>query len=87
VLTPLHVPPTPDRCPVCQRGCSCPLDGSGCEHYGCWGRRPTRSCPGVRAEEDAYAAACQQRRAEEVRRLRARASWRIGVPVLGILSR
>jgi hypothetical protein len=75
MLVPTHTPPTPGRCATCQRGCGCPQTGPGCGHYGCWGRWPTRDCPGVELEEAAYAEACRQRRAEDARRLARRTRW------------
>jgi hypothetical protein len=54
-------------CPVCERGCGCPLTGPGCEHYGCWGRSPSRTCPGVPAEEARYAARLAAKYAAEAR--------------------
>jgi hypothetical protein len=59
-------------CPTCARGCNCPIDGPGCEHYGCWGRWPTRSCPGVTAEEARYEAMLADKRAAEARVLNRR---------------
>jgi hypothetical protein len=87
VLTPPTPPTVPGRCPLCARGCSCPPDGPGCSHYGCWGRWPTRDCPGVQAEEAAYAEACRQRRAQEARLLSRRARWRAGLTLPTILFR
>jgi hypothetical protein len=73
--------PTPRRSPeanpclTCERGCGCSHADPGCGHYGCYGARPARDCPGVAAEEQRYADACRQRRAEEARRLTARDRW------------
>jgi hypothetical protein len=64
----------PSTCAACGRGCDCPLDGPGCEHYGCWGRWPTRDCPGVPAEEARYAARLAKKRTAEARVLNRQAA-------------
>jgi hypothetical protein len=59
-----HTSPKP--CTTCRRGCTCnPGAGEWCEHYGCWGRQATGTCPGVVYEIARYEA---QRRADETHR-------------------
>lgn len=60
--------PIPMRCPICRQGCSCPVDGPGCEHYGCWSTRATETCYGVAYER------ARAKVAEQARRLNARAA-------------
>lgn len=76
----------PHTCRTCEVGCGCPLDAPGCGHYGCYGRWPTRACPGVAAEEARYAALLATKRRTEARRLTARARLSGRFAVLGILS-
>jgi hypothetical protein len=64
--------PTPPACDICLRGCSCPLTGPGCGHYGCWGRAPL-TCPAAAAAEATHAAAAAVRRALAARTVSRRA--------------
>jgi hypothetical protein len=84
----LHL--TEHTCRACATGCGCHTDEPGCQHYGCYGTRPTRDCPGVAAEEARYAEACAARRAAEARILTRRArlahSYR-AIVLLGIIPR